>query len=146
MTFVERGSRSPEADRHGRARARAPALLPAPGPRGRRAIVALVQRDGLPVGGARRVARYRTAAVRPPRPAHLRVRRAGFTRRISWRGRRGLAYQVDVTTTDGRHVRYRRSGPRPRIVFRRVPRGVRVRVRVVAVARRGTSRPAQRRR
>jgi hypothetical protein len=147
VTFVERGSRSQKrigTVARGRARLR---FSPAPGPRGRRAIVAVVQRDGLPVGTSRRVARYRSGVVRPSRPAHLRVRRAGFTRRISWRGRRGLAYRADVTTSDGRHERFRRAGRRPRIVFRRVPRGVRVRVRVVAIAPSGElSRPARRRR
>jgi hypothetical protein len=145
VTLVERGRRSQKrigTVARSRARLR---LSPAFGPGGRRAILAIVQRDGLPVGTVRRVARYRVGAVRPPRPARLRVKRAGFTRRITWRARRGLAYWVDVTTTDGRHVRYRPR--RPRIVFRRVPRGVHVRVRVVAGAPSGElSRPARRRR
>ena len=62
VTFVERGRRPRKrigTVARDRARLR---FSPAAGPRGRRAILALVQRDGLPVGGARKVARSTPAA------------------------------------------------------------------------------------
>ncbi|NLT05455.1 MAG: hypothetical protein GXY03_04000 [Solirubrobacterales bacterium] len=73
------------------------------GPGGRRRIVAIAERGGIP-RLQRTVASYRAPGpVRPPRPRGLRVRRAGGGVAVSWRGARGAAtYAVRVSVSDGR--------------------------------------------
>ena len=147
VTFVERGARSRRVlgtVKRDRARLR---FRPALGPGGKRAILALVSRDGRPAGVSRRVASFHTGARRPPRPRRVRIRKAGYTRRISWAGRRTLLYTVDVRTGDGRHLRYTRPGSRRRVSVPRVPRGKHIRVAITATSKQGVaSRPARARR
>ncbi|MDO9354838.1 MAG: hypothetical protein Q7T55_14165, partial [Solirubrobacteraceae bacterium] len=72
---------------------------------GRQQIVALVEQDGLP-RLTRTLATFtasRAAAL--PAPKQLRLRRAGSTLKVTWRGVPGaLGYSVDVELSDGRHL------------------------------------------
>lgn len=70
---------------------------------GRRRIVAIAERNGIP-RLQRTVATFRAPGpVRPPRPRGLRVRRSGGGVAVSWRRAPGAAtYAVKVAVSDGR--------------------------------------------
>ena len=109
-------------------------FAPAPGPRGRRAIVALVARDGLP-RLERTIARY--TAPPPARPGRVRGLRLAHGRRAltaRWRGVAGArSYAVRVEVADGRRqLRLLGAGARS---LRVAGVGRRERVTVVVAAR-----------
>jgi hypothetical protein len=115
---------------------------PAPGPAGRRRVVAVVVRDGAPEP-ARAVARFRAPrAGGPAPPRHVRVRARGLRRVITWSGRRELGYRVAVRLADGRRLLFLR-GRRHRVTVQPVLRGMRMRVRVRAVGALGRPGPAR---
>ena len=105
---------------------------------GRRTIVALVTRGGIPTGEARAVARYRTR-LRPPRPRAVRIAVTRSTRLVSWRGPRRLRYEVDARLSDGRRIRrIARPGSR-RVRITTVAPRTRIRVTVRARDARGVA-------
>jgi hypothetical protein len=145
VTFVERGAGlrrvlGSTSRRRGTLRFR-----PAAGGR-RRAIVALVERNGHPTGRSARVARYRAGGLRPRRPRGIRVRRsARLGRALTWRGPRAHRYLVTVRTADGRRLRYLRGGARRRVVVPHVPRRQRIRIAIRAIDASGAMSAAARR-
>lgn len=102
-TFVERWSGGQRALGSARAKAGTLRFAPAPGPAGRREVVALVARDGVP-RLERTVATY--TAPPPARPAKVRGLRISHGARaatVRWRGVGGArTYAVRVETPDGR--------------------------------------------
>jgi hypothetical protein len=75
---------------------------PAPGPRGRRKIVATIEQGGLP-RKALTVATYSATPAKPGRARRVRVRRKGAGALTSWSRVRGAArYRVIVKLSDGR--------------------------------------------
>lgn len=102
-TFVERWSGGQRTLGSARGKAGTLRFAPAPGPAGRREVVALVARDGVP-RLERTVATY--AAPPPARPAKVRGLRVAHGARaatIRWRGATGArTYAVRVETADGR--------------------------------------------
>ena len=138
VTFVERAANAYRV--LGRARGTAGSLRfsPAPGPRGRREIVALVEQGDV-VREQRTVARYTAPApLRPARPRALRMRARGPRLDVRWQRVRGVrTYRVQVANRrDGslRLFRVRRT----RLVIAGLERGDRVTVRVAALAADGT--------
>jgi Concanavalin A-like lectin/glucanases superfamily len=108
----------------------------APG-RGRRAIEAQFELDGLPAE-KRVVSRFAPPAALLGRPGGLRVRRLGTALRVTWRSVAGAtAYEV-VVSPSGAAQRTRRTRSR-RLLLRGVPRSSsgRVTVRAVAQLRQG---------
>ena len=99
------------------------ALHPAPGPGGRRRILAEVFEDGVPVlPGPGRPAAFVVASYRAPSPrrlgriGHLSVRHLASTVIISFPGVPGAhRYAVTVTLSSGQHLLYVLSGRRLRI-------------------------------
>jgi hypothetical protein len=105
---------------------------PAPGSAPRRVIRAVVLNGGIPTGRSRTVARYR-AITRPPKPAGVRVSKSGLADRVvRWRGSTELRYEVTARLTDGRRIRRIAPGGQRQVRIGLVPRGVRMRVSVVA--------------
>jgi len=138
-TFVERWSGGQRTLGVARRAAGTLRFAPAPGPAGRREVVALVARDGLP-RLERTVATY--TAPPPARPARVRGVRVAHGARaatVRWRGVAGArTYAVRVETADGRrqlHV----LGARARSL-RIAAVGRRERVTVVVTARDGAGR------
>ena len=80
-------------------------FAPGPGPGGKRTIVAVVARDGIP-RLRREIASY--VAPSPPKPGRVtgvKVRRSGSALVVSWKGTRGAAaYAVRVDLSDGRRL------------------------------------------
>lgn len=79
---------------------------PAPGPRGRRRIVALVEQDGVPRAQIQ-VSRYRAPGIaRPRRPKQTRALRRGRKLLVKWSRLRGVhGYEVRVNLPrDGRRL------------------------------------------
>jgi hypothetical protein len=80
-------------------------FAPGPGPGGTRAIVAIVERDGLP-RLSQQVASYRAPA--PPRLGRVRgvkARRKGNSILVTWKAAAGaVAYTVRVDVSDGRRI------------------------------------------
>jgi hypothetical protein len=124
IAFVERGARTGSVlgrARGARGRIR---FTPADGSRGRREIVALIERGGVATQSVT-VARYGAPGPRRPgRPRGLRVTRRGETLLVSWKGAaRGFAVTVK---------------PRGAPAILRVTRGHRVRIPGIARRTRGT--------
>ncbi|MBB4664541.1 hypothetical protein [Conexibacter arvalis] len=133
-TFVERWSGGQRTIGTARRAAGTIRFAPAPGPRGRRDVVALVTRDGLP-RLERTVARY--TAPPPRRLARvrgLRIARGAKAATVRWRGVAGArTYAVRIEVADGRR-QLRLLGARARSV-RVAGVGRRERVTVVVTAR-----------
>jgi hypothetical protein len=133
-TFVERWSGGQRTLGSARARAGTLRFAPAPGPAGRREVVALIARDGVP-RLERTVATY--TAPPPTRPARVRGLKIAHGARaatVRWRGVAGArTYAVRVSTPDGRR-QLRVLGARARSL-RVVAIGRRERVKVVITAR-----------
>lgn len=146
-TFVERWAGGER--RIGQARAASGTLRfsPAPGRSGKRSIVALVERDGMP-RLQRTVASY--VAPKPARPARVRglsVRHRSGKLLVRWRAVKGArTYAVRLQLADGRRV-LRVVGARTRrVTIPRVGRRERATVRVTARDASGRSGPAATRR
>jgi hypothetical protein len=118
-------------------------FAPAPGPRGKRTIQALVERGGIP--RLRKVVATYTAPApqRPGRVKKLAVKRRGRTVRISWgKAPTATLYAVRIDLPDGRRVlRVTRSR---KVTFKGAPRDGRVTVTVAARNRAGRAGPAAR--
>lgn len=75
---------------------------PAPGPRGKRKIVATIEQNGLP-REAVTVATYKAVPGAPARPRRVRLRRKGARVLVAWDRVRGAArYRVTARLSDGR--------------------------------------------
>jgi hypothetical protein len=138
ITLLERGRFGTRVLGTARAGVRTLRFVPAGGPGGRRAIVAVTLQDGL-ARSERVVARY-TAPPPPPvgRATGLRLRRAAARVVASWRPGKGLAAQrVTVRVSDGRSfLRVLKPGVR-RLVVPGLERRDRVTVAVTGQARDG---------
>jgi hypothetical protein len=143
VRFVEQGARTYSEIGVARGRAGAIRFAPAPGARGKRRIVALLERDGVTVE-RRTVARYAGPAdARPPTPRRLRVRRRGDALRLSWRRVRG-ADEYGVVVQLSNRKRIFRVVRRPRLTLRGFHRRARGRVSVqTLVTGQPSSRPAK---
>jgi PKD repeat protein len=126
IAFVERGARTSSPIGRARGARGRIRFAPADGSRGRREIVALIERNGVTTQSAT-VARYAAPGpARPARPRGLRVKRRRDTLTVSWKGSgRGFAVTVDP-----------RVGP----TILKVTRGHRVRIRGLSRRARGTVR------
>ena len=108
---------------------------PAPGPRGRRAIFAILDQDGAPRAKLR-VARYlapRTARLR--RPGKVGIRRRGGKLIVTWsrvRGARGYRVRVNLPRDGRRLLRFTKPGKRS-LRINRVERNDRARVLIAAL-------------
>jgi hypothetical protein len=92
---------------------------------GRHRVTAVVLGPGgVPTGLSRHVANFRWSPRPPARPRHLRIRRRGFDRLLTWRGPATSRYEADVRVGDGRRFRLIATGRRHRLVVPLVPRGV----------------------
>ena len=105
VTFVEQGRHLSRAIVTSAAPRGQRSFVPAPGPGGKRTIVAQVEQNGLP----RRdlvVGSYRaTAPARPSRVARFRLVRAGRTLVVRWdRSRNASGYELRLAMGDGRRV------------------------------------------
>lgn len=112
---------------------------------GRHRLVAVVLGpDGVPSGETLTVGRFRAGGGRPAAPRRVRVVRRGTARRVTWRGPKGLRYEVAVRASDGRRLLLVPRGRARSVTVGIVPRGVRVRATVVARDALGrASRPAR---
>ena len=111
------------------------AFRPAPGPGGRRRIVAVVEQGGIPYAKLT-VARYKAPPQRrPAAPRRLRLRRAGARLAISWRpvkGARGYQVRVDLPR-DGRRLLFFPPPKRHGLRVKGLERSDLARVRVAAI-------------
>ncbi|MEA2351912.1 MAG: hypothetical protein QOJ14_326, partial [Thermoleophilaceae bacterium] len=89
-------------------------FTPAPGPSGKRRIVAFIEQNGLPRDQVA-VATFRYRPVKPKRPRHLRVKRKGHKLVVTFGRVRGAdLYNVSVQLSDGRKRFFLvRGRPRP---------------------------------
>ena len=96
---------------------------PAPGPGGKRQIVALVVQNGLPRTHLT-VASYKApATLRPAKPRHLRIRRHGTKLTITWRApQQGFRHAVEVTIGKGKRVVFVVSAKKKSLTVKHVPR------------------------
>jgi len=113
-TFVERWSGGQRTIGSARGATGTLRFAPAPGPAGRRDVVALVARDGVP-RLERTVARYSAPPpARPGRVRGLKVKHGARAATVRWRGVAGArTYAVRVEVADGRR-QLRLLGPRAR--------------------------------
>jgi hypothetical protein len=113
VSFIERAGASARLiarahGAHGQVRFRS-----APGPGGRRTIVALVQQAGLPRARISVATFTAPAPATPSRPARLRLRRAHSALLIAWGRSQGAArYVLAVRLHDGRELQLVVSGRR----------------------------------
>ena len=116
-------------------------FAPAPGPRGKRTIEAIVERDGMP-RLRKAIGSYTAPPTRKPGKVRaLKVVRRGTAVTARWRkGARATTYAVRFDLPDGR--RLLKVGKPTRSTFRGAPRKGRVRVTVVARDRGGRRSPA----
>jgi hypothetical protein len=143
VRFVEQGARTFNDIGVARGSSGTIRFAPAPGGRGRRKIVALVEQDGVTVARVE-VARYSAPPdLGPPKPQRLRVRRRGDKLALSWRRVRGVyGYGVVLQLAD--RERIFRVVRRPRLSLRGFHRLARGRASVQSLADgRPPSRPAK---
>lgn len=154
VTFAERGARTYRVLGQARGASGSLRFTPGPGRRGRRTIVALVERGGAPAKTLS-VARFSAPAdAKPARPRRLRVARRGTSLVVSWRPGRGVrTHAVSLVLSNGR--RTLKITSRRRLVIRAVHPRARGSVLVAGlgpdnaagpVARRALPRPRAKRR
>lgn len=81
------------------------AFTPADGPGGRRAIIALVEQDGLPRASIAAGSYRAPPPARPTRPRRARIARRGTSLTVSWQAaRRGFRHAVHLRIGDGRSL------------------------------------------
>lgn len=108
---------------------------PAPGPRGRRSIVAIVEQDGVP-GAKLTVAHYQAPPTsRPGAPRRAAARRRGGKLLVSWtkvKGARGYEARVNLPR-DGRRLLFFTPPRKHRLLIRGLERSDRATVTVAAI-------------
>lgn len=135
VTFAERGATAGAILGVARGAKGTIAFDPADGRAERRHIVAIVEQDGLPSAQVA-VATYKApAAQRPARVRGVSTKRAGSKVRVTWKRDGAPAHVVTVALSDGRRL-VRRVDGRTRLDVN-VPRGLRAKATVRAVARNG---------
>jgi hypothetical protein len=120
MMFVEEGKGVRDVIATTRKRRGKIRFHPASGPRGRRAIAAIVTRQGVP-RAQMTVAHYKAPGpLLPGRPRHVRLRRRGSKLVVRWKAApRARRYAVAWALRDGRHQA--KIVRRHRLRIRRVP-------------------------
>jgi hypothetical protein len=135
VTFAERGGTAGNVLGVAKGNRGTIAFDPADGRAERRHIVAIVEQDGLPSTQVA-VATYKApAAQRPGRVRAVTAKRHGGRVRVSWKRDGAPAHVVTVALSDGRRI-VRRVDGRDRLELK-VPRGLRAKATVRAVARNG---------
>jgi hypothetical protein len=107
---------------------------PAPGPGGKRSIVAIVEQDGVPWAKLR-VARYTAPPTRRLRRPRVVAKRSGRRLRVSWRRVKGArGYEVTVSLPrDGRRLLFFPSAKKRRLKVKGLERSDTARVTVAAI-------------
>ncbi len=91
---------------------------PADGPRGRRAIVALVEQNGVPREKLPVTAYAAPGPVRPAKPAGLKATRRGTRLQVVWRpASRAVRYRVRVKLKDGRSLLFMQGANQRRLTI-----------------------------
>jgi hypothetical protein len=141
--FVERGrgvSHTLIISRRGRGSLR---FSPAPGPGGRRVIVAIVEVDGV-ARSQSRVAVFRASGTTVPAPAFARVSQRGRVVTVGWGpAAEASGYEVDARLSRGELRRFVLDRGAHSVSFV-VSRGVRVRSAIVHASRHGLLSPGRR--
>jgi hypothetical protein len=141
VRFVERGRQGGGEIGYARGTHGSLQFTPRPGRAGRRSIIAVIERDGVP-STTQVVAHYQ--APGPQRPGRIRGLRAGRSGKavlVRWRSASGAArYAVRVSSSRGLSRLQLTRGRKLRV--RGVARGDRVRVSVRGVSREGLLGPA----
>ncbi|MBE2318504.1 PKD domain-containing protein [Solirubrobacter sp. CPCC 204708] len=135
VTFAERGATAGAILGKAKGRRGTIAFDPADGRGERRHIVAVVEQDGLPSTQAA-IATYQAPAAKKPGRVHaVKTARHGGRVRVSWRKDAAPAHIVTLELSDGRRLVRRVDGRSALTV--KLPRGLRAKATVRAVARNG---------